>query len=83
MSDAEEFLTFEQVLRELQIEDAELRRLVAQGEIRTALGKKETMFRRVDVMDYRKRREASPTMTMPELEEFLRRQQESDTTESS
>ena len=57
----EEFLTIPQVLKELQIEEVELKHLVSTGHLRTVQDSKETKFEREQVMRLKEEREESPT----------------------
>jgi hypothetical protein len=59
-----EFYTFEEVLKELQIDEKELRKMISQGEIhafRDAAGMK---FKKADVERVKKARETEPTIIL-------------------
>jgi len=63
MADAE-YLSFEQALNELQMQEAELRALVAQGKLRAFRDENTLKFRRADVSALRKERETEATMVL-------------------
>jgi hypothetical protein len=61
---ADQFYTFEDVLRELQIDEDELKRLVSQGELRGFRDGASMKFRRDDVDRLKKGRETEPTIIL-------------------
>ena len=61
---ADDFYTFEEVLRELQVDEEELKRLVSQGELRGFRDGASMKFRRDDVNKLRKGRETEPTIIL-------------------
>jgi len=60
----DEYLSFDDALRDLQMQEAELRSLVAQGKLRAFRDENTLKFRRSDVESLRKQREAEPTLRM-------------------
>jgi hypothetical protein len=58
---ADEFLSFEQVLKELQVQEGELRSMVSQGRLRAFRDENTLKFRRSDVETLRAERATEPT----------------------
>jgi len=59
-----EFYTSEEILKELQIDDKELRRLISQGELRAYRDAAGLKFRKADVERLKKGRETEPTIIL-------------------
>jgi len=60
----EDYLSFDDALRELQMEEAELRTLVSQGKLRAFRDENTLKFRRSDIEQLRKERETEPTLVL-------------------
>lgn len=60
-----DYFSFEQVLKELQIEDDDLQRLVSDGEIRAFREGEKMKFRRTDIEGLKKGRMTEPTIVLP------------------
>jgi len=60
----EDYLSFDEALRDLQMQEAELRALVSQGKLRAFRDENTLKFRRADVDGLRKQRETEPTLVM-------------------
>ncbi len=60
----EDYLSFDEALRDLQMQEAELRALVSQGKLRAFRDENTLKFRRADVEGLRKQRETEPTLVM-------------------
>jgi hypothetical protein len=60
----DEYLSFDDALHELQMQEAELRALVSQGKIRAFRDENTLKFRRSDVDTLRKQRETQPTLVV-------------------
>lgn len=58
---AEDFLSFEEVLKELQMQEGELRGMVSQGKLRAFRDENTLKFRRADVEKLREERSTVPT----------------------
>ena len=61
---AAEYLTFEEVLKLLQVHEAELNSLVVQGKLRAIRVENTLKFRRSEVENVRKQRETEPTLVI-------------------
>jgi len=64
----EAYLSYEQVLQELQINRSELNRLIRDGRLKDHVISGETKFRQVEVMDLKKTLQKRPTMVAEEGE---------------
>lgn len=60
-----EYYSFERVLKELQIEEEELKRLVSEGEIRAFRDEDKMKFKRSDIEGLKKGRMTEPTIILP------------------
>jgi len=60
----EDYLSFDEALRALQMQEAELRALVSQGKLRAFRDENTLKFRRSDVETLRKQRETEPTLVL-------------------
>ena len=60
-----EYYSFEKVLKELQMEEDDLKRLVSEGEIRAFRDEDKMKFRRSDIDSLKKGRMAEPTIILP------------------
>ena len=61
---AAEYMTFEDVLAELQIDDEELKRMVASGELRGFRDGETMKFKKAEVLHLKKGRETEPTIIL-------------------
>jgi len=61
---ADEFISFDKVLRELQMQEEELKRLVSEGEIRAFRDQDKMKFKKEDVERFRKGRSNAKDETM-------------------
>jgi len=61
---ADEFISFDKVLRELQMQEEELKRLVSEGEIRAFRDQDKMKFKKEDVDRFRKLRPSAKDETM-------------------
>jgi len=61
---ADEFISFDKVLRELQMQEEELKRLVSEGEIRAFRDQDKMKFKKEDVDRFRKARPSAKDETM-------------------
>ena len=61
----DEFYLFEDVIKELQLSESELKRMVSEGEIRAFRDADKIKFKKSDVDDLRKGRSAEPTVILP------------------
>jgi hypothetical protein len=70
---ADEFISFEKVLKELQLQEAQLKKLVSEGEIRAFRDQDKMKFRKEDIERFRKKGDDLPTIEAPsgELTEEL------------
>jgi len=59
---AKEFVTFEEAMALLQVEDSELRELVSSGELRAFRDQNRLRFRQNDVLALKRKREMTPTI---------------------
>ncbi len=64
-SSKQEYYSFDKVLKELQIEEDELRRLVSEGEIRAFRDGEKMKFRPSDIDGLKKGRMTEPTIILP------------------
>jgi hypothetical protein len=60
----EDYLSFDEALRDLQMQEAELRAMVSKGKLRAFRDENTLKFRRADVENLRKQRETEPTLVM-------------------
>jgi hypothetical protein len=65
---AEEFISFDKVLRELQMQEEELKRLVSEGEIRAFRDQDKMKFKKEDVERFRRARDTSKDDTLAKEE---------------
>jgi len=65
---ADEFISFDKVLRELQMQEEELKKLVSEGEIRAFRDQDKMKFKKEDVERFRRARDASNDKTLPKEE---------------
>lgn len=70
---ADDFISFEKVLKELQLQEAQLKKLVSEGEIRAFRDQDKMKFRKEDIDRFRKKADDLPTIEAPsgELTEEL------------
>lgn len=61
---ADEFISFDKVLRDLQMQEDELKRLVSEGEIRAFRDQDKMKFKKEDVERFRRARDASKDETL-------------------
>lgn len=61
---ARDFFTFDEVLKELQIDESELQQLIADGELTAIRESDELKFHWEEVRRIREEREESPTATL-------------------
>jgi len=61
---ADEFISFDKVLRELQMQEEELKRLVSEGEIRAFRDQDKMKFKKEDIDRFRKSQASSKDETM-------------------
>jgi hypothetical protein len=73
----EEYYSFEDVLKDLEIGEEELKRMVSEGELRAFRDENKMKFRKDDVENLRKGRTTEPTLILP-----VQEQQASDTAET-
>ncbi len=62
---AVEYFSFEKVLKELQMDEDELKRLVSEGQIRAFRDEDRMKFRRDDIDNLKKGRQTEPTIILP------------------
>jgi len=60
----EDYLSFDDALHELQMQEAELRAMVSQGKLRAFRDENTLKFRRADINNLRKHRETEPTLVI-------------------
>ena len=65
---ADEFISFDKVLRDLQMQEEELKRLVSEGEIRAFRDQDKMKFKKEDVERWRRSRDASKDETLSKEE---------------
>lgn len=63
--DSGDFYSFETVLKELQIEEEDLKRLVSEGEIRAFRDEEKMKFKKTDIEGLKKGRMTEPTIILP------------------
>ncbi len=68
---AAEYMTFEDVLKELQIDEEELKKLVSQGELRGFREGKSMKFKKEDVVNLKKGRETEPTIILTDSDQEM------------
>jgi hypothetical protein len=66
-----EFMSFEEVLKELQIDDGELKKLISRGELRGFREGKSMKFKKEDVANLKKGREAEPTIILTDSDQEM------------
>ncbi|GIW71593.1 MAG: hypothetical protein KatS3mg102_1135 [Planctomycetota bacterium] len=66
-----EYLSFEQVLEELQLSAEEVKQLIAQGELRTIKDGSKIKFRKEEVLALKERREAEPTVILTDSDQEM------------
>jgi len=64
-----EYFSFEKVLKELQMDEGELKRLVSEGQIRAFRDEDKMKFRADDIVGLKKGRQTEPTIILPPSEE--------------
>lgn len=65
---ADEFISFDKVLRDLQMQEEELKRLVSEGEIRAFRDQDKMKFKKEDVERFRRARDSSKDETLSKEE---------------
>lgn len=75
---ATEYLKFEEVLQELQIDEDELKQLVSDGELRGFRDADSMKFKREDVLKVKKGRETEPTIILTDSDEAIGTEEASD-----
>jgi excisionase family DNA binding protein len=60
-----EYLNFDEVMKELEVTDDELRRMVSEGELRAFRSENKMKFRKEDVAGLKKGKEREPTILLP------------------
>jgi hypothetical protein len=65
---ADEFISFDKVLRDLQMQEEELKRLVSEGEIRAFRDQDKMKFKKEDVERFRRARDVSQDETLAKEE---------------
>ena len=75
---ATEFLTFDEVLRELQIDEEELKKLVSGGDLRGFRDGDSMKFKHSDVLKVKKGRETEPTIILTDSDQALGAEDEVD-----
>jgi len=65
---AEEFISFDKVLRDLQMQEEELKRLVSEGEIRAFRDQDKMKFKKEDVERFRRARDVAKDETLSKEE---------------
>ena len=66
---AVEYMTFQEVLEELQIDEEELKRLVSNAELRGFRAGSSMKFKREDVMNLKQGRETEPTIILTDSDQ--------------
>ncbi len=66
-----EFMSFEEVLKELQIDEGELKKLISRGELRGFREGKSMKFKKEDVLNLKKGREAEPTVILTDSDQEM------------
>lgn len=75
---ATEYLKFEEVLKELQIDEEELKQLVSDGDLRGFRDADSMKFKREDVLKVKKGRETEPTIILTDSDEAMGTEETSD-----
>lgn len=68
---AVEYMSFEEVLKELQVDKEELLKLVSQGELRGFRDGKAMKFKKEDVLNLKKGRETEPTIILTDSDQEM------------
>ena len=68
---AVEYMTFQEVLEELQIDEEELKRLVSNAELRGFRAGSSMKFKRDDVMNLKQGRETEPTIILTDSDQEM------------
>jgi hypothetical protein len=66
-----EYMSFEDVLKELQVDEEELKKLVSQGELRGFRDGTSMKFKKEDVLNLKKGREAEPTIILTDSDQEM------------
>ncbi|MCZ6688875.1 MAG: hypothetical protein O7H41_04665 [Planctomycetota bacterium] len=75
---ATEYLNLEDVLKELQIDDNELKQLVSDGDLRSFRDSGVMKFKREDVLKVKKGRETEPTIILTDSDQAIGTEESSD-----
>lgn len=68
---ATEFLTFDDVLKELQVDEDELKKLVSEGDLRGFRDGASMKFKRDDIIKLKKGRETEPTIILTDSDQAM------------
>jgi excisionase family DNA binding protein len=66
-----EYMSFEEVLKELQVDEEELKKLVSQGELRGFRDGTSMKFKKEDVLNLKKGRETEPTIILTDSDQEM------------
>jgi len=66
-----EYMSFEEVLKELQVDEEELKKLVSQGELRGFRDGTSMKFKKEDVQNLKKGRESEPTIILTDSDQEM------------
>src|SRR5438270_11887841 len=66
-----EYMSFEDVLKELQVDEEELKKLVSQGELRGFRDGTSMKFKKEDVLNLKKGRETEPTIILTDSDQEM------------
>ncbi len=66
-----EYMSFEDVLKELQVDEEELKKLVSQGELRGFRDGTSMKFKKEDVLNLKKGRESEPTIILTDSDQEM------------
>src|SRR5204862_2727666 len=66
-----EYMSFEEVLKELQVDEEELKKLVSQGELRGFRDGTSMKFKKEDVSNLKKGRESEPTIILTDSDQEM------------
>src|SRR5438093_8970129 len=66
-----EYMSFEDVLKELQVDEEELKKLVSQGELRGFRDGTSMKFKKDDVLNLKKGRETEPTIILTDSDQEM------------
>ena len=66
-----EYMSFEEVLKELQVDEEELKKLVSQGELRGFRDGHSMKFKKEDVVNLKKGRETEPTIILTDSDQQM------------